>query len=262
MKIKILCGLGVACAATLFCTLDMAGGPDLVSVPVQVSPWYISIGGGYAWGTQANIRINHTPSSDNFAWAHTVQTYNSSLDNSPFVTLAVGRHIAQWLSAEISSSYFNDFRYQKVQNILDLGLPPVVQRKFELSNFNVVFNLIASPDQFSANFWHGTLTPFIGAGIGPSLNTVNNFIDINNTGATDLSGTSNTHELSLALQAEAGLSFVLSAKTMVDVGYRYYYGGNFKTPGTLLANGVVTSVHPWKGTLNAHLLFADVRFAA
>lgn len=78
----------------------------------------------------------------------------------------------------------------------------------------------------------GKITPYVGAGIGASYNTISNFRDNNViTGGGAYAGTGNQWNLAWALHA--GLAYKASKKMTIDVGYSFVSLGDAKT-GTLI----------------------------
>jgi opacity protein-like surface antigen len=81
------------------------------------------------------------------------------------------------------------------------------------------------------------ITPFIGAGIGYSQNTISNFRDVNvpNAGV----GYANSHsQWELAWALHAGLAYKINNKFTAELSYRYVNLGDFQSGDIITYTGV------------------------
>jgi opacity protein-like surface antigen len=72
---------------------------------------------------------------------------------------------------------------------------------------------------------YGGLTPYVGAGIGASRNTISNFRDINTATGGVAYGDTN-HEWNLAWALHAGFGFDITDRLTLDLGYSYLHLGD------------------------------------
>ncbi|MGD9923470.1 MAG: outer membrane protein, partial [Pseudorhodoplanes sp.] len=87
------------------------------------------------------------------------------------------------------------------------------------------------------------VTPFIGAGIGYSRNTISNWRDINNqTGATAYADTNSQWEFAWALHA--GLAYKVTNNFTAEFAYRYVNLGDFATTDMIGFNGANAAYNP------------------
>jgi len=262
MKVKKIFQNSLISLSMLLSSTSFAGAIELPPAP---SPWYVVLGGGYAWSNSTHTNL------DLSFWDPALEGYNSRLGYSPFITLGVGKRVCPILLSEVTSSYFNDFLYRRYQSSTQAPTPGFTGtsrvRHFDLNNFNVLYNLILNSDHFGLNFFHIYFTPFIGVGGGLALNTVKNFYTNVATGDVTSIGLNTMRVLSGAGQAEVGLMAYVSDKLSVDMGYRYYYGGDFRSVSSIFittgsGSPAAIAAPAWRGTLTANILFAEMRFSA
>lgn len=88
------------------------------------------------------------------------------------------------------------------------------------------------------------VTPYIGAGLGVSRNTISNFRDVNGpTGGVAFSDKHSTWQLAWALHAGVGIK--ASDRVTVDLGYSYVHLGDGKTKDVVAYDGS-SNVGPFK----------------
>jgi opacity protein-like surface antigen len=87
------------------------------------------------------------------------------------------------------------------------------------------------------------VTPFVGAGIGFSRNTISNWRDINTaTGALGYSDAHSQWEFAWALHA--GLAYKITKNFTAEIAYRYVHLGDFRTNDMLGYNGTNATYNP------------------
>lgn len=232
---------------------------------VNEHPWYASIGTGYSWTLLPGIN-NPNPN----VWDDSVQGYNSSLGNRGFYTFEIGKEVHKFI--DISLLYLNHetFNYQMYQSGISNTEGFTGDRRnryFNLNNRALLVSGFVHPEAS----WHPTagmkLKPFIGAGIGYALNQIENFytvgtVNVNGTAFGSTSSIGNQVSTnSFAWQASAGINIMPLTHFSLDVGYRYYDGGNFNTSNSVYsdASGFVSAT-PWKGNISANQLFIDFKY--
>ena len=88
-----------------------------------------------------------------------------------------------------------------------------------------------------------SLTPYVGAGIGTSRNTINGFTDVNAvTGTIAYANADPKWELAWAVYA--GIAWNISPVFAIDLGYRYIDLGNAQTADLVTSTGVNTVYNP------------------
>jgi opacity protein-like surface antigen len=230
-------------------------------------PYFLELGLGYSFSMPANIKV------DTSYWDAAVQGYNSRLENAFIFGAGIGYHATKLLDISISAAYRGTYHYKKYQNKVPGSKTPypgdTKTRYFDLDNANLMFNfLLHNLDKVSYRFHNGVIiTPFIGGGIGIARNTVSNFYSVkeerdpvsHNKLVSAIEPDKETY--SLAAQGVAGISFILTQRTNLDLGYRIYYGGKFKSNDHLVDYESSEHVPAWKGRLLANEIFIQLNFS-
>ncbi len=264
--VSLLCLTGTLFAGS---TAQPTISPETAAKPAATSEkcfrkrnWYGYVGSGYAWSMKAGI---HNPDSD--FWAASDQGYDARLGNSPFFTIGFGRRYFDILAFDVAYTYYQTFHYQKFQTgeTVPGGIGSRRTRYFDLDNQNGMFNISLYPEDH-ASFPLGSLkvSPFVGVGIGFSVNRISNFHSVSFDEATGTGSTTSigndTTTVKFAWQAMAGLRFhPRQNRFNFDVGYRYYDAGRFTGPNRIIGNtaigqGIAEKVKPWKGRLHTNEL--------
>lgn len=248
----------------LFASLPLHAG--MMGSDVTPYPWFASIGTGYSWTEKPGI-VNPNAAQ----WDSSVQGYDSSLGNRGFYTFAVGKQVYRHVDLSLSYLANELFNYQMFQS--GTSLTPGFTgndrtRYFNLANRAVLANVILRPEQRYFNVSSIGFTPFLGAGIGYALNQMNNFYTVGTTqvsgvavGSTDSIGNA-VSKNSFAWQGSVGFNIKPELSHLsVDLGYRYYDGGNFSGPSSVYTNssGWVSS-SAWAGTLIANQAFIEFKY--
>ncbi|MCL4380099.1 hypothetical protein M1466_01220 [Candidatus Dependentiae bacterium] len=192
-----------------------------------------SVNSGYSWSTKANICAN--PSF----WDPAPEGYNARVGNSAFYSAGIGYQpwcfpLLLMFSAVTRPSY----KYCKFQSSLtvsgDIGSKT---RFFNVSNNVFLFAVFIN----KINPWwcwhvgcNSSIAPFIGGGVGVAYNSVDNVHTVLPTqqpgGFNDVLSIMNKNtKSSIAAQAEIGLAIACNESVVFDIGYRFFYGGQFAT---------------------------------
>lgn len=242
--------------------LAYANGGTYVT-PAQ-HPFFIFLGGGYSFSRDTGIK-NPNPN----LWASASQGYNSDLGDSEFYSGGLGFVLNQLLSISLEVTRRPSYEYSKFQTSPTLvpgGLGPRT-REFKFDNTSIMLDALF----YGAGFPHHplvwdisksvSLQPFVGIGAGISYNTVSDFHTVlANTNQVVSVGNENT-ESAFSWQLEAGADFKIQQHSRIDIGYRYFDGGNFTGPNYIYAlnndPAGSTTVPAWKGDFRAHEAFIN-----
>jgi opacity protein-like surface antigen len=227
-------GLTVAAAHAA----DLAPAPIVQPVPVvqEFSGWYLRGNIGATNQSVKSLALSPLPAS--FA-GETITTPFLSFDSSPLFGLGAGYQINNWLRVDGTGEYRASahFHGQQVESQGGVTLPD----DYTASKSEWLFLANAYVDL--GTWW--CITPFIGAGIGASRNTVSNFMDTGATqsGATILSTTyfDNHSQWNFAWALYAGLSYQVN----VELTYRYVDLGNAQTGTPHAFDGTVIPTSPF-----------------
>ena len=230
----------------------------------NLTPWYATISTGYAWSMKAGI-TNPDPSF----WDGSSQGYDADLQNGSFVGLGFGKTWLSWLSTDVDWTMYRSFHYQKYQTGTQLSTDPGFTgssrtRYFDMDNDGFLANLkLHLPRDWEWNAGCLSFGVFGGAGVGFGVNQVYNFhtVGYNSTEATAGSTTSigdPTYNVAFAWQGNVGFSVrPKDSNTTFNFAYRYYDGGRFVCPGTVITNtnsggGLKATGKSWKGRLKTN----------
>lgn len=222
----------------------------------------IAVNSGPSWSTTATI------CADSSFWDPAVEGYNARLGTSAFYSAGIGYQpwsvpVTCMISAAARPSY-RYCRFQTGQNSLNnIGSKT---RIFRLSNnalfFTVFFNKY-NPTWGWDLCCNRFISPFFGAGIGVGYNTLSNLHSVLPTQeAIGFKGVTSIvpayTKASAVAQVEAGLAVACNDTLVVEIGYRFLYGGRFASNNYLnnipLGATIQTEVPAWTGRLMANEL--------
>lgn len=145
--------------------------------------------------------------------------------SSPLFGGGVGYQVNQWLRGDISVEYRGKAsfaaldRYEEIADPTKWGTNNYTAKK---SEWLLLANAYADLGTFSG------ITPYIGAGIGASRNTISHFNDANVvTGGGGYADTDSQWNLAWALHA--GVGYALNDRASLDLGYSFVHLGDGRT---------------------------------
>jgi opacity protein-like surface antigen len=228
-----------AAAATALFAIPAAQAADLPPLPPAYHPAPVETSGWYLRGDigMSNQRVK---SLDNVVSpGTTVDTKFLTFDAAPFFGLGVGYQLNNWFRFDVTGEYRANahFHGQQVATFGGIILPD----DYHASKNEWLFLANAYVDL--GTWW--CVTPFVGAGIGGSYNTITSFVD---TGAT-MAGTGGVPILSTTYGADkakwnfawalyAGLAYQVTPSFTVELAYRYVNLGGATTGATNSFDGV------------------------
>ena len=191
------------------------------------SGWYLR---GFIGMTNQSVKsLELSPLPAAFA-GETITTPFLSFDSSPLFGMGAGYQVNNWLRLDATGEYRANahFHGQQVESQGGVTLPD----DYNASKSEMLFLANAFVDL--GTWWR--VTPYVGAGIGASRNTIANFMDFGATqsglgGGSILSTTYfDTHsQWSLAWALYAGLAYQVTPNFAVELTYRYVDLGNAQT---------------------------------
>jgi opacity protein-like surface antigen len=242
-------------AAGLAATAANAADLPLAPIPVvqEFAGWYLRGDIG-----MTNQQVNSL--SNVVAPGTSVGTRFLQFDSAPLFSLGGGLQFNNWLRADITGEYRGNahFHGQQIAQFGNIILPD----DYHASKSEWLFLANAYVDL--GTWW--CVTPFIGAGIGTSRNTISSFVDIGATqqGATILSTTygDNASTWNLAWAAYAGLAYKVTPGLSLELTYRYVNLGKANTGPTNSFDGItVVNGHPFNfGTITSQDVMLGFRW--
>jgi opacity protein-like surface antigen len=242
-KTLVVAGAAAGLTAAAAQAADLAPAPIFQPPPPvaqDFSGWYLR--GNIGMTNQSVKSLSLSPLPASFA-GETITTPFLNFESSPLAGLGVGYQINHWLRVDGTAEYRAGaaFHGQQVEYQNGVTLPD----DYTASKSEWLFLANAYVDL--GTWW--CITPFIGAGIGASRNTITNFMDQGATqsGANILSTTYfDTHsQWSFAWAAYAGLSYQVTPAFTVEFTYRYVDLGNAQTGTPHAFDGTVIPTSPF-----------------
>jgi len=221
-------------------------------VAYEFSGWYLR--GNLGMTNQSVRSLNLVPLPPAFA-GETITTPFLSFDSSPLFGLGAGYQVNNWLRVDATGEYRSSshFHGQQVDKSGAITLPD----DYTASKSEWLFLANAYVDL--GTWW--CITPFIGAGIGTSQVSINNFMDTGATqsGATILSTTyfDNHSQWNFAWALYAGLSYQVTPAFNVELTYRYVDlgPGQTGTPHAFDGTVIPTSPFVFKDITSSDIMF-------
>jgi len=228
--------LAAAAAAALLATpaaraadLPPLPAPFVRPAPIEYSGWYLR--GDIGMSNQKVDTLTNVVSPGT-----TVTTPFLTFDSAPIFDFGIGYQFNNWLRIDATAEWRGNahFHGQQVATFGTIILPD----DYHASKNEWLFLANAYIDL--GTWW--CVTPFIGAGIGGSRNTIVSFTDIGATqvGATILSTTfgADHSKWNLAWAAYAGLAYQVTPAFTVELSWRYLNLGSAATGPTNSFDGV------------------------
>jgi opacity protein-like surface antigen len=186
-----------------------------------------------------------------------------TFDSAPLYSLGGGYQFNDWLRVDVTGEYRGNAHFHG-QQIAKFG-PVILPDDYNASKSEWLFLANAFVDL--GTWWH--VTPFLGAGIGTSRNTISSFVDIGATqaglgGGAILSTTygDNASKWFMAWAAYAGLAYKVTPDFSVELMYRYVDLGKADTGPTNSFDGVtIVNGHAFNfGTITSQDVMLGLRW--
>jgi len=194
-------------------------------VAVQTSGWYLRGDIGFS-----NQRVEEMTSP---AYTPSVAVLKKEFDSAAFGGIGFGYTFNNWFRVDVTGEYRGGAAFRGLDTY-GAGSNDYWGTKSEwLFMGNAYVDL--------GTWW--CFTPFVGAGIGYSRNTISNWRDINTqTGATAYADTHSQWEMAWALHA--GIAYKVTPNFTAEFAYRYVNLGDFATTDMIGFNGANAAYNP------------------
>jgi opacity protein-like surface antigen len=192
----------------------------IVQQPVEefASSWYLR--GDIGMSNQSVGSL----SNDNYSRFTSVDSIDKGFDSAPFFVVGLGYIWNDWLRVDATAEYRGKANFHG----LDIGHTPGQDwpDRYTASKSELTFLLNGYVDLGTwCNF-----TPFVGAGVGMSRNTISNFGDINvQTGVGADAHSTEASKWSFAWALYAGVGYKITKNVTVEFAYRYINLGDATT---------------------------------
>jgi opacity protein-like surface antigen len=218
--------------------------------PVEVSGWYLRGDIGFS-----NQNVGSLFNS-NYSGYTTVTSVDKGFDAAPLFGLGIGYTVNNWLRLDVTGEYRGAANFKGLDvGTISPGVFAADRYTASKSEWTFLFN-----GYVDLGTWYN-FTPFVGAGVGFSRNTISNFgdfstcVDSSGCGGSDaFGGTASTWNFAWALHA--GLAYQLSRNVTLELAYRYIDLGNARSGDVIVFTGTNNFFNPMEFN---HLTSNDVK---
>jgi len=251
-------------AASLLSSAAIAADMAIAPPPMYAPPPAQDFGG---WYLRGDIGFSNQSISkrDYYSYPNLLSLQQqSSFDTAGIFGIGVGYQFNNWFRADVTGQYRGkaNFHGLDLTSYTDTG---TVQRGSDTysaskSEFVVLANLYAD----LGTWW--CLTPFIGAGIGMSRNTISNFTDIGVNGTAafgtvpGLAFAPSASKWNFAWALHTGLAYRVTPNMTVELGYSYMNLGDGVTGALTTKDGVTANQAMTFKDITSHDLKLGVRW--
>lgn len=221
--------LGIAIAAAIAAlTATTAYAADLeipapIVRPAVHTGWYLRGDIGFS-----NQKVGSL-GGDNYIGYDSVASIDKSFDSAPFFGLGIGYAFNNWLRFDITGEYRGSANFHG----MDIGYVGTTIYPDNYSGSKSEWTVLANA-YVDLGTWY-SVTPFVGAGVGFSRNTISSFTDVSDcSGSACGNPGANTHfdsasKWSFAWALYAGLAYRVTPSVTVELAYRYLDLGDAAT---------------------------------
>lgn len=223
--------------AGIAATAVMAGAAQAADMPMMMAPAPVVVEQFSGWYLRGDIgmtnqRVKELTSPDP-AWPM-VTVVQKEFDSSMFGGLGIGYQFNDWFRVDFTGEYRGRSNFRG----LDIWNGGGGANDYYGSKSEWLFLANAYVDL--GTWW--SVTPFVGAGIGYSRNTISNFRDVGVNGSLAYADSNSQGEFAWALHA--GLAYKVNRNFTAEFAYRYTHLGDFQSGDLIGYNGVNNFYNP------------------
>ncbi len=218
---------------------------------------YIGVSVGYTASIMGDIAADYTGEKDSFFVPGAFESAKFKSDSVIPLQLSVGAAINNDIRVDFSFLRYSGISYPSMVNSSN-GAGGFVEAAVDggaITNNATMLNVYYNIDSFTGYLAGGSLRPYIGAGVGISLNTIADYVVYDNTFYAEvddplsiptagvLTGVSDVYayhnggtEEQLAFMLEGGLTTDLDGGLKLDMFVRYSNLGRVKTSGSIIVS--------------------------
>lgn len=250
LKALALTGAAVLALSRVALAADLLPpAPMLEPMPPAASPefsgWYLRGDIGMAFNaTTPNLVNTPDPLASSFYSALAFQAFsNSTISASGLVDVGVGYQVNSWFRGDVTLEFRDGGNFQSLYTLND----PVAGSQladFYRGNVSSVVGMVNAYADLGT--WYG-MTPFVGAGVGISHNTLSGLTDQGQAYTPTFGGPSggyfspgSTNNFAWALMA--GVDFNVTPNLKLELGYRYLNLGKISSGGSNCLSGSGSSI--------------------
>jgi opacity protein-like surface antigen len=208
--------------------------PSIMPAPAYAPPVVEDFGGWYLRGDIgfSNQRVSKLDTPGYHDPGITVPpTIGLGFDTAGIFGLGAGYRFNNWFRADVTGEYRGN---ANIHGLDIVNLNGAVIGTDEYRGSKSEWLVLANAYADLGTWW--CMTPFIGAGVGASRNTISNFVDIN-TPNLSVAYTPNASKWNLAWALHAGVGYKVNPNLTIELAYRYVNLGDGVTGGLTDFNG-------------------------
>jgi len=232
----------IACAGLMAAGLvSGARAADLLPAPAPLPvPEPVAFGGWYLRG-DIGFSNQEVDKLDNVLYDATVVNIDKAFDAAPFFGVGLGYQFNSWLRFDVTGEYRARANFHGY-DVYPAG-PGYAAGSNNYSGSKSEWLFLANA-YLDLGTWHG-VTPFVGAGVGGSYNTIHSFRDENvpNLGSAYARDAS---KWNFAWALYAGLAYAVTPNFTVELGYRYVNLGDAQSGDIITYTGTNNVYNPMK----------------
>lgn len=230
--------LAMAGAAALALAPTVAKAADM-PLPPPPMPFVEEVGGWYLRGDlgMSNQYVKRITSP---VFTPDVTVLDKGFDSAPTFGVGLGYQFNNWFRMDVTTEYRGGATFRGMDRYVDGTLPTGFGTNDYYGTKTEWLTLVNAYVDLGS--WY-SITPYVGAGIGGSRNTISNWRD--NNIATTASAYAKSHsEWDLAWALYAGVSYKVTPSFAVDFGYRYTNLGDARSGDMIGFDGTNSVYNP------------------
>ncbi len=206
------------------CLLPLSAGAWAADLPEIPPPYQPPVEVGGSWYLRGDIGMTNQAVGSLYNVLYdsagtSVTNISKNFESSPLFALGIGYRHNDHLRFDVTG----EFRGNATFHGLDIYTDPTSTGTDEYTGVKSEWTFLANA-YWDIGTWH-SITPFLGAGAGVSLNTIKGFTDVNTPTGGVAYGADHS-QWNLAWQLSAGLSYQATPNLTVEAAYRYLNLGN------------------------------------
>ena len=251
-RLKLTALLGAAIVALPSAAAFAADMPGPAPLPIKIGGnWYLRGHIGLAAQSVDHLDNALFAGTPNFRWLD-----KGSFDAAPIFGAGIGYRFGDHFRVDVTGEYRGKASFAALDAYGDGTSGPPTDGSNDYSAKKSEITLLANAYWDIMTF--GGLTPYVGAGIGASYNTISDFRDINVPNGGVAYGATHS-EWSLAWAGHAGVSMKVTDNLTLDFGYSYTDLGDARSGDLTTYQGTNNVVNPM---IFKHLTSQDFKVAA
>jgi len=238
--------------------------PMITPPPMYAPPPPADFGG---WYLRGDIGFSNQSISkrDYYSYPNLLSLQQqNSFDTGGIFGVGVGYQFNNWFRADVTAQYRGNANFHGLDltSYTDTGTVQRGSDTYSASKSELVF--LANVYADLGTWW--CVTPYIGAGVGTSRNTISNFTDIGVNGTflfgtvPGLASASSGSKWDLAWALHTGLAYRVTPNMTVELGYSYMNLGDGVTGALVTKDGVTANQAMTFKDITSHDLKLGVRW--